>query len=84
MQGSLELSNKTSQRLFLLDVRVHSYTKLDASALVDEMGGSHFGVLVWGVGDCWASWKLKGGVGKVKRRGKRNLKDFIGYQMEVA
>lgn len=28
--------------------------------------------------------KLKGGVGKVKRRGKRNLKDFIGYQMEVA
>lgn len=80
MQGSLELSNKTSQRLFLLDVRVHSYTKLDASALVDEVGGSHFGVLVY----CWASWKLKGGVGKVKRRGKRNLKDFIGYQMEVA
>lgn len=63
---------------------MHSYTKLDASALVDEVWGSHFGVLVWDVGDCWASCELKGGVGKVKRRGKRNLKDFIGYQMEVA
>lgn len=63
---------------------MHSYTKLDASALVDEVGGSLFGVWCGALGIVGQAAKLKGGVGKVKRRGKRNLKDFIGYQMEVA
>lgn len=55
---------------------MHSYTKLDASALVDEVCGSHFGVLVWGVGDCWASCEAERRCGESKTEGKAKFERF--------